>query len=205
MRKEELLGKLKAIESQVNSLNEQKRKITAELNNINKNSFYNPSQASSEISTIEKINLFRSLFKGRNDVYPRFWISRKTGKSGYSPVCKNEWVPRICQKPMIKCSECANRELLPLDGEVIRKHLIGAHIIGIYPMLQDETCYFLALDFDKGDWKDNIFAFKHTCIQECIPVAIERSRSGNGAHAWIFFEENIPAETARRMSSFCLH
>lgn len=204
MRKEELLEKLKAIESQVNSLNEQKRKITAKLNNINKSSFCNSPQASSEISTIEKINLFRSLFKGRNDVYPRFWVSRKTGKSGYNPVCKNEWIPRICQKPIIKCSECANRELLPLDDEVIRKHLIGAHISGIYPILQDETCYFLAVDFDKEGWKDNVFAFKDTCIQEGIPVAIERSRSGNGAHAWIFFEENIPAEVARRMGSFLI-
>lgn len=104
----------------------------------------------------------------------------------------------------MKCSQCPNKEFLPLNDDVIGKHLKGAHVVGIYPMLQDESCYFLAVDFDKKDWVDNVFAFKETCLQEGVPVAIERSRSGNGAHTWIFFEENIPAVLARKMSSFLI-
>jgi len=212
-KRNKLLEEIMKIDTQSTCLNAQRRKLIREIEALPNEDpasilatvqNYKERQLLSEFSISEKISLFCSLFKGRNDVYPRFWVSRKTGKSGYNPVCKNEWVPKICQKPMIKCSECANRELLPLNDEVVRKHLNGAHIIGIYPMLQDETCYFLAVDFDKGDWKDNVFAFKNTCIQEGVPVAIERSRSGNGAHAWIFFEENIPAETARRMGSFLI-
>jgi hypothetical protein len=104
----------------------------------------------------------------------------------------------------MKCSGCPNRELIPLDDEIIRKHLLGAHMIGIYPMLQDETCYFLAADFDGEDWIDNVFTFKKTCVEEGVPIAVERSRSGNGAHAWIFFNENISANLARRMGSFLI-
>jgi len=135
-----------------------------------------------EFTQEQQIRLFRSLFRGRDDVYARLWMSRKTGRSGYSPVCKNEWAPKICQKPIMKCSHCPNRELMLLDDEVIRRHLSGTHIVGIYPMLQDESCYFLAIDFDGENWSDNVFAFRKTCEQEGVPVAVERSRSGNGAH-----------------------
>ncbi|MBA4147588.1 MAG: DUF559 domain-containing protein [Verrucomicrobia bacterium] len=100
-----------------------------------------------------KIALFRSLFRGRDDVYPRRFVSRKTGKAGYSPACGNEWVPGVCEKPRIKCSDCPNRRFLPVTDEVVRWHLSGqdAHgqdfVMGIYPMLLDETCFFLAVDF----------------------------------------------------------
>lgn len=152
----------------------------------------------------EKIKLFRSLFRGREDVYARLWVSRKTGKSGYAPVCKNEWVSKICQKPTMRCYECPNRELSPLSDDVVRKHLQGDCVIGLYPMLPDETCYFIVADFDKERWQDNVFVFKDICSQYNVPVAIERSRSGNGAHAWIFFEQNIPAMIARKMASFLI-
>lgn len=111
---------------------------------------------------------------------------------------------KICQKPVIKCSHCPNRELMLLDEEVIRRHLSGAYVVGVYPMLQDETCYFLAVDFDGEHWVDNVFAFRKTCEQEGVPVAVERSRSGNGAHVWMFFKENIPASLARKMGSFLI-
>ncbi|NQS90553.1 DEAD/DEAH box helicase family protein [Patescibacteria group bacterium] len=104
----------------------------------------------------------------------------------------------------MKCSQCPNREFLPLGDDVICKHLEGAYVVGIYPMLQDESCYFLAVDFDKEDWVDNVSTFKETCLQEGVPVAVERSRSGNGAHTWIFFKENIPAVLARRIGSFLI-
>ena len=214
----DLLGKIGKLDLLITSLNEQKRKLACKLNALSievspasdRESSQSPNATLAErcslpeLSVTEKLRLFRSLFRGRDDVYARFWISKKTGRSGYSPVCKNEWATKICQKPIMKCSRCPNRELIPLDDEVIRKHLLGAHVIGIYPMLQDESCYFLAADFDGEDWIDNVFTFKKTCVEEGVPIAVERSRSGNGAHAWIFFKENIPASLARRMGSFLI-
>ena len=105
-----------------------------------------------------KIALFRSLFRGRDDVYPRRFESRKTGKSGYAPACANEWVRGICEKPRIKCAECPNRQFLSVTERVIRWHLSGQDdagqpfVAGVYPMLLDETCFFLAIDFDKQGW-----------------------------------------------------
>ena len=112
-----------------------------------------------------KIALFRSLFRGREDVYPRRFESRKTGKSGYAPACANEWVRGICEKPRIKCAECPNRRFLPVTDDVIRWHLSGhdddgqPFVAGVYPLLQDETCFFLAVDFDKAGWREDATAF----------------------------------------------
>ncbi len=213
-KRKALLEKIERIELHIVSLNEQKKKLLCEIDALPRENASSHSLTASQksvekqkapgFSPTEKVNIFRSLFRGCNDVYARFWVSRKTGKTGYSPVCKNEWRPKICKKPLIKCSQCPNREYIPLSDDVVYKHLQGTHIVGIYPMLQDETCYFLAVDFDKEGWKDNIFAFKKTCLQESVSVAIERSRSGNGAHAWIFFEESVPATLARRMGSFLI-
>jgi len=102
-----------------------------------------------------KIELFRSLFRGRADVYPRRFESRKTGKAGYAPACANEWVRGVCEKPRIKCADCPNRRFLPVTDEVIRWHLSGRDhqgrdfVMGVYPLFQDETCFFLAVDFDR--------------------------------------------------------
>ena len=107
--------------------------------------------------TTEKIKLFRSFFRGREDVYPRRFENRKTNKSGYAPACNNEWVRGICEKPKIKCVDCPNRRFLPVTDEVIRLHLLGINdrghdfVMGIYPMLLDETCFFLVVDFDKNN------------------------------------------------------
>lgn len=131
-------------------------------------------------------------------------MSRKTGKSGYSPVCKNEWVPNICQKATIRCYGCPHREFMPFDESVILKHLNGSLVAGIYPLLNGDICYFVALDFDGDGWQDNVIAFKQTCLEKNVPVAIERSRSGNGAHAWIFFEDKVSVFVARRLGSFLL-
>src|SRR5215210_5411130 len=108
-----------------------------------------------------KIALFRSLFRGRDDIYPRRFESRKTGKTGYAPACANEWVRGICEKPRIKCAECPNRRFLPVTEQVIRRHLSGQaadgppFVAGVYPLLLDETCFFLAVDFDKAGWQDD--------------------------------------------------
>jgi hypothetical protein len=157
-----------------------------------------------------KIRLFRSLFRGRDDVYPRRFESRKTGKSGYAPACGNEWIRGICEKPRIKCTDCQHQRFLPITDEVIRWHLSGfdpagqPFVAGIYPMLQDETCFFLAVDFDKEGWREDAGAFLKTCRAMDIPAVLERSRSGHGGHVWFFFEEAITAASARRLGSFVL-
>lgn len=105
-------------------------------------------------SSEEKIRSFRSLFRGRQDVYPRRFESRKTGRAGYAPASANEWVRGVCEKPRVKCAECPNRRFLPVTGDVIRWHLSGRgpegqpFVAGAYPLLLDETCFFLAVDFD---------------------------------------------------------
>jgi superfamily II DNA or RNA helicase/very-short-patch-repair endonuclease len=157
-----------------------------------------------------KIALFRSLFHGREDVYPRRFESRKTGRAGYSPVCGNEWVQGICEKPRIKCSECSHQRFLPVTNDVIRWHLQGhddhSHdfVMGVYPMLLDETCFFLAADFDKTTWQDDVAAFLETCRQMNLPAALERSRSGRGGHIWFFFNEAVPATLARKLGAHIL-
>jgi len=157
-----------------------------------------------------KIALFRSLFRGREDVYPRRFESRRSGKSGYAPACANEWASGVCEKPKVKCADCPHRCLLPVTDEVIRWHLSGRDaegrdfVMGVYPMLQDETCFFLAADFDKAHWQEDAAAILQTCHRMNLPVALERSRSGNGGHIWLFFEEAVPATLARRLGSHIL-
>jgi len=160
-----------------------------------------------------KINFFRSLFRGREDVYPKRFVSLKTGKKGYQPVCRNEWVSGICEKPRIRCEDCLHRQFLPVTDDVIRSHLLGLDpqdrsgrdfTIGVYPLLLDETCCFLAADFDKASWMDDVQAFYNTCKEFGVPVALERSRSGNGGHIWIFFSEPIAAALARKLGTLLL-
>jgi superfamily II DNA or RNA helicase len=160
-----------------------------------------------------KIKMFRNLFHGREDVYARRFESRKTGKRGYQPVCRNEWVAGSCEKPRIRCDACTHRELLPITDDVIEYHLKGSNpnesanrefVVGIYPMLADETCWLLAADFDKAGWRDDVKAFLETCEQFEIPVALERSRSGEGGHVWFFFSEPVPVRLARKMGAFLI-
>jgi hypothetical protein len=156
---------------------------------------------SSRLSTGEKLVLFRRLFRGRADVYPIRWESKTTGKSGYAPACANEWRAGVCEKPRIKCSDCSNRSLLPLSDTVIYGHLAGEHTVGVYPLLEDDSCYFLAVDFDEAEWRDDARAFTHSCEALGVPVALEISRSGRGAHAWIFFAGRVSARDARRLGT----
>ena len=156
------------------------------------------------ISNEEKVKIFMELFKGRTDVYSKRYTSKKTGKAGYSPVCKNEFSKYKCDKPRVKCSECLYRELMPLTEDVILKHLKGEITIGIYPLLPGDLCNFLAIDFDKKTFEEDVVQFWDICDEVNIPVYVERSRSGNGAHIWIFFEESIPARIARKMGNILL-
>jgi hypothetical protein len=155
----------------------------------------------SRLSTAEKVTLFRRLFRGRTDVYPVRWEGRTSSKSGYAPACANEWRAGVCEKPRIKCGDCGNRSLIPLTDAVIYDHLAGEHTVGVYPLLEDDSCYFLAVDFDEAEWRDDARAFMQSCDALGVPAALEISRSGRGAHAWVFFASRVAARDARRLGT----
>lgn len=154
----------------------------------------------------EKIKLFLSLFKSRDDVFARRWENQKKDTSGYSPACFNEWKSGICQKPKVSCTECKHKEYIPLDEKIIEAHLRGQNnlVIGVYPLLLNETCHFLAIDFDDEGWQKDVSTLRVVCTLFDIPISVERSRSGNGAHVWFFFEQPISASLARRFGSAML-
>ena len=163
----------------------------------------------------EKIALFRRLFAGRTDVFPVRWDNPKSGRSGYAPACANEWVRGVCGKPQVKCGDCSNRAFIPVTPDVIECHLRGEDrvrpngrggpfVAGVYPLLFDDTCCFLAVDFDDESWIDDARALLATCREFGVPAALERSRSGNGGHVWLFFSEPVAAAEARRLGTLLL-
>ena len=154
--------------------------------------------------SITKIHLFMSLFSGRSDVYAKRWESKNKGTSGYSPVCMNQWRAGVCAKPKISCTKCRHKDYAHLDENTISNHLRGYIVVGVYPMLINETCHFLAVDFDEADWQSDISVFRHVCTELTIPVAVERSRSGKGGHVWFFFETPVSAALARRFGTILL-
>ena len=165
-----------------------------------------PTGTISELSSTEKISMFRSLFRGREDVFPKLWTS-KVGRKGYAPACSNDLISGRCgkgRKPRIPCNECQFKDYIPVSDQVIRDHLQGKHVIGVYPLLPDDTTCFLAVDFDESTWQEDVKAFWNTCKSLGIPVAVERSRSGNGAHVWFFFTNPVPASTARTMGCYLI-
>ena len=171
---------------------------------------------SSVVSTLsleEKVALFRGLFQGREDVFARRWFSSTTGKSGYQPVCTREWNREYCDKKKYKCAECPNREFQPLGYNDIYRHLEGKDqngrdVVGVYAILPDNSCRFLCCDFDdkncEHDYQKDVMAYVNVCRDWGIPAYIERSRSSNGAHVWILFDEPIKALTARRLGNAIL-
>jgi hypothetical protein len=152
----------------------------------------------------EKIRLFRSLFRGREDIFPTRFVSKRTGRAGYAPACANKFVRGVCELPRIKCSECPNQAFTRFDDQVVLDHLQGRHVMGIYPLLTDETCWLLAVDFDRSSWQDDVGAFVETSRAMELPISVERSRSGNGAHAWFFFTCPVAAALARQVGCFLL-
>ena len=147
----------------------------------------------------QRIALFRSLFHGRDDVYAVRW-ENTDGRSGYMPKADRDWKAYLRAKDEDrKKVDRQTRKFRPLTDEVLRGHVVGDHTIGIYPLLQDETCWFLAVDFDKKTWQKDATAFLVVCCELNVPAALERSRSGNGGHVWIFFDRAIPATTARKL------
>lgn len=158
---------------------------------------------SKQSSLEEKVSILRDLFQGRQDIYALRWESKK-GINGYTPACALEWQKPICQKPLITCSQCQHRQLLPLTDQVFIDQLNGKKNIGIYPLLPDGTCTFLAVDFDGDQWKYDVRYFAETCKRLNVAAYIERSRSGNGAHVWIFFDTPLLAKTARELGMYLL-
>ena len=156
----------------------------------------------------EKIDLFLSLFAGRDDVFAKRWENTRRGIAGYVPACNNEWRP-ACPKTgggRMKCGDCPKQDFIRLSAGAMEKHLTGQLTIGVYPMFSDETCRFLAFDFDGKDYspedlRRDVLAIREICVEKQISMAVERSRSGKGIHFWIFFSENIPASTARKFGS----
>jgi len=147
----------------------------------------------------KRIALFRNLFRGREDIYARRW-ENPDGRSGYSPAALKDWKTINASKPADrKKVDRVTRKFFPLTDTVVENHLLGKETVGIYPLLLDETCWFLAVDFDKKTWADDSHAFLDTCRELGVPAALERSRSGNGGHVWIFFEFAISASTARKL------
>ena len=157
-----------------------------------------------QFSTADKIQIFQSLFRGREDVIAARWQSNSSGRSGYSPACHNEWRPGICQKPRIKCTDCPHQNFEHYTGTAIHGHLTGKRTLGVYPLLPQDSCWFLAVDFDKKSWKQEVTAFVQACSTHDIACHREISRSGNGAHIWIFFSSPVAAMEARQMGSFLL-
>ena len=160
-----------------------------------------PESPRSSLSTVEKVALFRRLFSGRTDVYPVRWEGKTSGKSGYAPACANEWRAGVCEKPRLKCGDCSHRLLVPLSDAVIYNHLAGEHTVGVYPLLEDDTCHFLAVDFDEAEWQQDAQAFMQSCTELGVPAALEISRSGRGAHVWVFFAGRLSARDARRLGT----
>ncbi len=158
----------------------------------------------------EKIRLFRAMFRGREDVYARRYMSAKSGKCGYSPACAVEWARGICDKKRVACVVCPNRKLLPLDDDTVRMHLSGADskghdfTIGCYPLLADDTVRFAAIDLDRASWRSDSSSICDVLRELGLPVARERSRSGNGAHLWFFFDEPQPARFVREVLTYVL-
>jgi hypothetical protein len=198
--REELLASLEQLQQRNNA--EAKRSSSQVLN---------AASAATTLSNAEKVTLFRSFFRGRDDVFPLRWENSKSGKAGYSPACHNEWVRGICEKPRVKCSDCLNQAFVPVTDDVARSHLqgrdlanpkrTGGFVAGVYPLLADGTCWFLAADFDKQHWQRDALAFLTTCREIGVPAALERSRSGNGGHVWIFFSEPVSGSEARTRRS----
>lgn len=169
--------------------------------------------AMQKLSLQEKIELFRNLFKGREDVFARRWYSKASGKSGYQPVCQNEWNRLLCDKKAHKCAECPNRQFLPLTYDDFYHHLEGKNVngedvIGLYVLKEDNTCNLLCTDFDdkncEHSYQEDVLAFVDVCKSWGVPCSVERSRSGNGAHVWIFFGTPVLAVKARRLGNAIL-
>src|SRR3989338_10612458 len=147
----------------------------------------------------QQLELYTSLFRGRTDVYARDW--EKDGRSGYSPAYEFNWDEFMAHKRRGgSMKNFGNKKIVPLTKEVVKRHLIGEHVVGIYPILPENTSYFIAADFDGESWLSHCKAFIAVCIEVGLSAYLERSRSGNGGHVCIFFAESYPCYKSRQIA-----
>ncbi len=182
------------VDARLTKLEEEKKQLLALREQFQQTLLIAPGSRS--YSPEQKIAIFRRLFRGRTDTFANRW-QNKQGRSGYSVACDNEWVQGVCCKPRVKCQDCDHRQFTEINDQIIYRHLAGQQVVGLYPLMHDNTCYFLTADFDKGQWREEVQAMSQACANLEIPHAIEISRSGNGAHLWIFFNDKVPAKEAR--------
>lgn len=189
---------------------EQIKKLQCEINVLKQKLINDSNKEKSTFTLEQKLEIFMDYFKGRDDVYPYLSINNNNPNvKYYIPACVNEWKKGVCNKTMGKlCKACQYRENKPISKDTIKNHIYDNKTIGIYPMLEDETCYFIAFDFDdkknENHVKEDVLAFAKICDDYNIPIAIERSRSGKGIHCWLFFKDKIKAITARKLGSLLL-
>ena len=204
-----MTSRVEEIKARLAALEQERRRLLQELESLSTTSppsdFLGVPASDKPLTTQEeRIALFIRLFRCRDDVFPKMWENRKKGTSGYAPACKTEWVRGVCDKPRIKCSDCENRSFIPLDESVIRNHIEGAITVGTYTIRDDDACMFLAADFDKERWGVDVLTYKAAAKDMGLEVYVERSRSGIGGHAWIFFQEPIAARMARQLGTLIL-
>lgn len=151
----------------------------------------------------QQLALYMSLFRGRTDVYARHW--EKEGRSGYSSAYAFDWDEFMAHKRQGgTMKDFENKKLMPLTKEIVQKHLLGQHVVGIYPILPDNTSYFIAADFDGEHWLKDSVSYLHACEAIGLSAHLERSRSGNGGHVWIFFSESYPCYKSRQIALECI-
>lgn len=204
--------RIREIEARLSELENERKSLVVELTALQSSTRSEdelpsllglPVSASSPRTPEEKVDLFLTLFRARESVFPKLWENLSKGTKGYSPACRNEWVPGVCGKPKVKCSECPSQAFIRLDEQAVRDHLQGKKncTIGTYAIREDDTCTFLAADFDGEGWHQDVSAYRVAARELGIQVEIERSRSGNGAHAWIFFQTPVEARAARQLGT----
>ena len=158
-----------------------------------------------DYSKEEKIKIYSDYFKGRTDIFAERYFRKLDNKKGYSPVCSNKYSINCNMKKYIACKECPYKEYYGMTNLDLLNHFKGKKSCGIYPMLDGDECYFLAVDFDDGDFFKSALTFKSICDKYAIDCAIEISQSGLGAHVWIFFEQAVKAKNARKIGDFILN
>jgi len=151
-----------------------------------------------------KVELFRSLFRGREDVFAVRWENAARQRAGYAPHCMNEWKRGVCEKPRVRCGACSNQAFVPAGATEVLAHLQGRQVVGIYPLLADETCWLLAIDLDGDAWPQDVAALRESSTELGFAPAVERSRSGAGAHVWFFFDAPVAAASARVLGELLL-